>query len=402
MKDEFWEGRFRIGLIGGRLQGVEAAYLAKEAGYHVTVIDREPTAPALALAHRACVFDILKDPVRFQNMLIDVDAVLPATEDQQTLNYLVMACERFSKPCLHDSQAFAVSSSKLRSNVFFANHKIPMPEKWPNCRFPAIVKPSEASGSYGVQVVFDLHALKSILPADYQSYGDVVIETFYHGPSLSLEVIARQGKGVGYLVTELEFDDRLDCKRVYAPSKRHNSITQYFEKISLNIAQHLSLDGLMDVEVIVDDQKNPIVVLEIDARFPSQTPMAVYHASGINLLEEWVKIHVMDSQLCSRIAKPGCAWLEHVDVRNKCLKFIGETRLLPWNNIQVWPDGRFFGATAALTDYQELRESFKATLIFAGDNWTEVIQKRQKCLDRMAESLALNEILDLGFSLPPN
>jgi 3-methylornithine--L-lysine ligase len=391
---------FRIGLVGGRLQGVEAAYLAQEAGYQVTVIDRDPEAPALALAHQACVFDIQEEPDRFRRLLSDVDAILPTTEEKGTLDFLAETCEEAGVTFLHDTAAYAVSSSKIRSNNFFASHGIPIPEKWPHCCFPVIVKPSMSSGSHGLQVVLSRTALDAVLPELTIRYGEMVVEAYHSGPSLSLEVIARQGAGIGYLVTELEFDAKLDCKRVYAPSRLSHSLNQRFETICLDIARYLKLNGLMDVEVMADPEKGEVVVLEIDARFPSQTPMAVYHASGINLLEEWVKAHGCGQPLRPAVAKPGCAWLEHWSVSNSCLEAIGETHLLPWSGLRLWPNGEFFGATVALTNYQEGKADFKSTLIFTGVDWATVTEKRQRCLERIVSVLNLKDFIDPTYQLP--
>jgi pyrrolysine biosynthesis protein PylC len=391
---------FRLGLVGGLLQGLEAVYLGREAGFYVTVIDRNSQAPALSLAHEGHVFDIQKEPVRFRQLLVEMDAILPTTEEEQTLNFLANLCREVGCIFLHDSASYAISSSKVRSNAFFANHNIPNPRKWPDCSFPVMAKPSRASGSHGVSVVFDQNTLDMILPQLRSHYGEeIVVETYHHGASLSLEIIAKQGIGVGYLTTELEFDARLDCKRVYAPPRCSHKLNQYFESTCLDIARHLKLDGLMDVEVIVDLQKRNLVVLEIDARFPSQTPIAVYHASGVNLLNEWVKAHVTGLPLRPIRNNHGCALLEHISVSGSRLEFIGETRLLPWTGIEVWPNGMFFGATVALTDYKKGKEFFKGTLIFKGDNWPEVLKKRRKCLERMALTLGLKDISDPTFQI---
>ncbi|WP_370809489.1 hypothetical protein [Bilophila wadsworthia] len=51
----------------------------------------------------------------------------------------------------------------------------------------------------------------------------------------------------------------------------------------LNLAEMLRLHGLMDLEVIQTPEG--MRVLEIDARFPSQTPTAVWLSTGVNLAE---------------------------------------------------------------------------------------------------------------------
>ena len=36
----------RIGVVGGRLQGLEAVYLAQMAGFQTTLLDKDPQVPA--------------------------------------------------------------------------------------------------------------------------------------------------------------------------------------------------------------------------------------------------------------------------------------------------------------------------------------------------------------------
>lgn len=55
------------------------------------------------------------------------------------------------------------------------------------------------------------------------------------------------------------------------------------EAALLNLAEMLRLHGLMDLEVIQTPEG--MRVLEIDARFPSQTPTAVWLSTGVNLAE---------------------------------------------------------------------------------------------------------------------
>ena len=46
----------RLAVVGGKLQGTEAAYLAGEAGYEVVLIDRRAERPAAGLAAEVHVF----------------------------------------------------------------------------------------------------------------------------------------------------------------------------------------------------------------------------------------------------------------------------------------------------------------------------------------------------------
>ncbi len=68
----------RIGVIGGRLQGIEATYLCLKAGYESVLIDKDAQAPAMTLADEAYTLDITKNVDHAKRILKKVDAVLPA------------------------------------------------------------------------------------------------------------------------------------------------------------------------------------------------------------------------------------------------------------------------------------------------------------------------------------
>ena len=76
-----------------------------------------------------------------------------------------------------------------------------------------------------------------------------------------------------------------DCRKVTAPCPElTEEQVRSFEEIGRKLAEHLHLRGIMDVEVIDDGGK--LKVLEIDARLPSQTPLAICFAAGVNFLSE--------------------------------------------------------------------------------------------------------------------
>ena len=54
--------RLKLGIIGGALQGIEAAYLAQKAGYETLVLDRREDAPARSIADGSVTVDVAKDP----------------------------------------------------------------------------------------------------------------------------------------------------------------------------------------------------------------------------------------------------------------------------------------------------------------------------------------------------
>ncbi len=294
----------RLLIVGGRLQGTEAAYLAGKAGMETVLVDRREEPPAAGLVDVHIVTDITADEDRARALVTSCDAVLPACEDEPTLAWLARRVPAWGVPLLFDLDAYHVTESKLASRRLFAELGVPRPGDWPECGFPVAVKPSTASGSEGVTIAHDGGELEAARSALLAAGHEVVVEEFVDGPSLSLEVLAWGGRAVPLQATGLEFDSGYDCRRVVAPVGAAGAggsaaaapggacdwqraapagALAALDAAGVRLAEGLGLRGLMDVEVMVrgDEAK----VLEIDARLPSQTPTAVFWSSGLNLVE---------------------------------------------------------------------------------------------------------------------
>ena len=264
----------KICLIGGKLQGVEAAYLAKKAGLYVILIDKNPSALAQSLCDEFHCFDITKESEksRFIELSRISDYMIPVNENENTISFLKSAAnEIIETGCkfLFDFDAYHISSDKTRSKTYFKKIDIPTPADKPN-EPPYFVKPPSESGSVGARIVYSDDELKNV-PDKY------LIEEYLTGPVISLEVI---GNGCDYIIakeTHIHIDDVYDCSMV-TPLPTD----EIYRKIAYDLAKGLQLKGIMDVEAI--DSQRGWKVLEIDARFPSQTPICVYFSSGINLL----------------------------------------------------------------------------------------------------------------------
>jgi pyrrolysine biosynthesis protein PylC len=118
---------------------------------------------------------------------------------------------------------------------------------------------------------------------------EVVVQQYVQGPSLSLEVLRyTDGSVVPLMPTLLEFDEGFDCKRVVAPVESSPLLLGLLAEAGRVLAAGVGLVGLMDVEVMVDDDVPRVI--EIDARLPSQTPTAVFHSTGLNMVAELVGV----------------------------------------------------------------------------------------------------------------
>lgn len=345
-----------IGILGGRLQGAEIAYLAREAGYGTLLIDRDPQALAAGLVDRFHAFDIT-DQARLHEVLAGVDIVFPATENDATLSLLVAACRSAGKPLVLDPDAYAISSSKLKSNVLFERIGIPFPRSFPGCAFPVIAKPSGGSGSEGVSVFGGKAELDGFMAC--RQHEPWCIQEFVEGPSYSVEVIGQPGDYQALLVTELFMDEGLDCRKVVAPAVLRADIERDFKARSIAIAEALRLKGIMDVEVILSGER--LYFLEIDARFPSQTPIAVYHSTGVNMV-----VMLADLFMGNRVERAACrparrATLEHVQVDNGRESYQGEHIMTRCGPLHL--EERFFGSERALTSFRKESSNWVATLI---------------------------------------
>ena len=195
----------RLAVVGGKLQGIEAAYLAGEAGYEVVLIDRRPDRPAAGLAAEVHVFDLTTDPARAREVLLSCDAVLPACEDDRALAFLSSFVPRLGVPLLFDPDAYAVTQSKLRSNALFERLDVPRPAAWPACGFPAMVKPSVGSGSSQVQLVWSEPELVPARARLAASGADAVVEEYRPGAV----AVGRHG-----VVRRRDGDPRADLARI--------------------------------------------------------------------------------------------------------------------------------------------------------------------------------------------
>ena len=377
----------RLLIVGGKLQGTEAAYLAGKAGFDTVLVDRREAPPAAGLVDRQVVVDMTADEAVARALVTSCDAVLPACEDLDTLAWLTGRVPAWGVPLLFDLEAYRVSESKLASRRLFEELDIPRPRAWPECGFPAVVKPSSASGSEGVTVAGDDEELAVARERLEAAGHEVVIEEYVRGPSLSLEVLAWDGRAVPLQVTGLEFDVGYDCKRVVAPVGEAPAggpaatgpdgscdwdqavapgTLAAFDVAGMRLAEGLGLNGIMDVEVMVRGAEPK--VLEIDARLPSQTPTAVYWSSGLNIVELFVETALRGAPSPpDRAPRRACVY-QHVRAAGGLLEVCGEHVMGGAAPLRLVPG--FFGADEALTDYRPDAEAWSATLIVVDDDLT--------------------------------
>ena len=374
-----------VAVVGGNLQGVEATYLAKKAGWEVILIDRKSVVPASGLCDRFIRLDVTGGE-DLSKALGDVDLIIPALENHSALSSLNQWTWEKGIALVFDPEAYLISSSKAKSNRLFGRIGVPIPLPWPECGYPVVAKPSFGSGSREVMI---FHDAGSIQPHISDSPDEWVLQEYVQGPSYSLEVIGRPGRYTPLQVTDLAMDSGFDCKRVIAPTELPETLVSEFERISVSIAEELKLKGLMDIEVVLHN--HTLKVLEIDARLPSQTPTVVYWSTGLNMLEVLAALflHGMGKSPPDS-ALPKAVVYEHIRVSTNFLEVAGEHIMSGADALRLCHD--FFGADEAITNYAPGRAEWVATLIFAEATRETALEKRHRMISELQNRFKLNNL----------
>jgi pyrrolysine biosynthesis protein PylC len=379
-----------VAIAGGALQGLEMTYLAKRAGFETLLLDRRGNAPATGICDRFIAVDFT-DHEALTGALGSVDLVLPATENALALGSLVEWCEKNRMPLAFDPGAYAISSSKSASDALFLRLGIPAPTPWPDCTFPVLCKPDGESGSKGVEVFTDLRSLEArfgVIPPRGR-----ILQEYVTGPSYSVEVMGCPGDYTPLQTTQLEMDRDFDCKRVLAPSPLSSGLTALFEEMAVTLAEAVGLSGIMDVEAV--SHEGQLKVLEIDARFPSQTPIAVHHSTGINMVERLAMIfsprHESSADLAPTRPVRGSV-LEHIRVRDGHLAVCGEHIMAEAGPLHL--EAKFFGADEALTSYVPGIDDWVATLMVEGSDLEDASERRDRVITEIRNRFRLKTYSD--------
>lgn len=380
----------RLGIIGGALQGMECALLARDAGYRSIVIDRRPNAPALSLCDEPLVMDPAADPEGAASVFEELDYIIPACEDTGLLDALVSILgddPRF----LFDPGAYAVSRSKLESNRLMSGLGVPMPAEWPECGYPVVVKPSSLSGSVGVTVANDRKEMDEGISRVYSLGDEPVVQGFARGRSVSVEVIGDGGDAVPYITTEVCLDPGYDCKMVRChPGILSGDDEVEFGRIGARIARELGLRGIMDVEAILTDRG--LRVLEVDARMPSQTPAAVLAASGVNLLREMV--HSAQGSLHGPGPMAASSVYRHFVYSDGVLRSCGEKEFSKVRSPRFRRG--LFGSDLAITDFEPGSDEWRATLIISAPTEEAVDERSAAAMEMMKDECSTDVLVDEG------
>ncbi len=361
----------KIAIIGGKLQGTEAVFLTREAGFESILIDSNPDVPASGLADRFVCGDVIAGDPEVIAAMEEADMVLPCNENDELLTAVCNICREKNLKLAFDPDAYDITKSKAASDALMHDHGIPAPRYFPEGKAPYIIKPSGESGSAGVRKADSQQAVEDFL-ADCEYPEGWVIQEYLEGPSYSIEVIGVPGNYRTYAVTQIHMDQVYDCCKVTAPCLVGESGEKRFDEIGRKLAELVNLHGIMDVEVIDDGED--LKVLEIDARLPSQTPIAVLKCSGMNYVRELADI-VCHGEFQTRLTAPVCySVYEHYRRKDGHIVQEGEHMMAEARPLALREN--FCSAQVVMTDYDGAGSSFRGIFVC----WDESAQRlEQRC-----------------------
>jgi pyrrolysine biosynthesis protein PylC len=371
----------KICIVGGKLQGMEAAYLSGKAGYTTVLMDKKPCVPASTLVDEFLRVDVVEEQSAALKAISNSDAVLPALEDSAALKALSKLCNEAGVSLMHDSKAYAVTSSKEAFARFCKENGVPIPEI-PRCpSFPAIVKPVNGSGSRGVSLVRDNAELNAAIGCLKGQGAGYIVQEYAPGHFLSLELLGLRGSPLPIQVTSLEFDESYGCKRVIAPCPLGGEALKGTIEQGKRVAEGLRLTGLTDIQTVLTAGR--VETIEANARLPSQTPTAVYHSTGVNMVELMASLFTDRSLPRAAMGSARAVIYQHLLLEGRKLKVTAEHALSSACGMRV--EKGFYGADEAITNLpNESAGRGVATLITSGASLKEAKGRMEEAVKSIA------------------
>lgn len=347
-----------VGIIGGKLRGAEACYLARQAGYEITLFDQDPYCAAADLADVFVCADLLKTDV--SDDLADCDFILPMLENPAVLDRITTGAEKCGVPCLHDPASAEIGSSAQWTGQLCRARGIPYMQDFRETGSLL----SDRANSAG------LH----LMPLNREDSDECCY---------SIEVIGEGSAFLPIAVTRILRDGRHGCCQVEAgvtlPPEAHAQMLEIAEKVG----EALRLCGICSVETVWKEGR--MYVRSIDTRLPSQIPTAVYQATGINMLS------LLYDTACGRLSGTDApstahAVCRHIAVDGTEIRLQGERVMEHAGRLQYTE--YFFGCPEVLTDFRPGKTAWSATLIMRdADSLDNVYAKLDRVIGKITQHL---------------
>ena len=367
----------KIAIIGGRVMGMKIAFLARTAGIHTVLIDKDKLTPASGLCGENYVFDIKeKDPAMLA-ILKNVDIVVPAVNKVDVLNAIEDLCREININVAFDFSAYAVTSSKIQSDHLINEESFPHLTYYPDAKPPFILKPAFGSRRGLIKKV-DTQTELDFLISRKDNPESWIAQEYIDGPIYTVTVTGSPGNYRYYEPLRVYLSDDFYSNTVVSPTNLTEKQKGTFGKRAVCLAEKIKLRGVLEVEAVEDGQ---LKIMEMNAIFPVQGPVTLFYSSGLNILVDLLKVYADDKLLkkLSEIINKEYEKLKYVVYKdfqflNNTPTFHGEGNLEDAGPLKVMVD--FFGSDYAITDYIDDEHQWQAVFINISENEDDLLKKR--------------------------
>lgn len=246
----------KIAIIGGSYLQLPLVKKAKEMGLKVYCFSWEKDAVCkdyadhffpISIVEKEKILEVCKD--------LDLDAITSIASDTAvvTVNYVAENLGLISNPISHSH----TTTNKFFMRECFQQKGVPSPQYYRinsqniekeilmSLNYPLIVKPTDRSGSRGVEKIESpLHLKSSIESACKQSFsGETIIEEFIDGHEISVETIS--WKGTHYL---LQITDKITTGAPFFVELEHHQPSSLSEETK-NKIRHIVFKALTALNI---------------------------------------------------------------------------------------------------------------------------------------------------------
>lgn len=292
----------KILIIGASILQLPMIQRAKDLGFYVGVVDYNPQAIGIPLADEFFevstidVDKVVKTAKRFQP-----DGIVTLATDMP-MRSVAAACQALNLPGISPETALmATDKAEMirafeRENTPCPLFKIARTQEEFDCvkrevEFPAIMKPTDQSGSRGVVLVHSLEELEANYSYSNEESrgGGVVIEEYMSGPEVSVEILALSEDDVHILA----ITDKLTTGAPHfvemghsQPSRLDPEVVEKIKEVAKSAVRAVGIKrGPAHVEIIV--AKDGPKMVELGARMGGDciTTHLVPLSTGVDMIE---------------------------------------------------------------------------------------------------------------------
>lgn len=311
--------------VGAGRHQRRAIVRARELGYRVVAVDRNPDAPGLTEADAAEVVDFVQvDAVVDVARRHGVDGALTVSADRAVPVVAAVAAE-LGLPGIGRETAHLMTH-KVAMRRRLAEGGVPQPQyaairAWREAAaaaetvgFPAVLKPADSGGQRGLFLLRSFADLERHFHAALAESpsGETILEEFTDGLELNGLVVARDGEPYPLLLSDRLRPDGAGFGVGWIhsyPSRLFGDTLQEAERVAVRAVRTLGLrDGIAFPQLIVTEDGRALVV-EVAARIPGgQMADLAFHALGVDLvqvaLRQALGEEVPDELVVPRISRP--------------------------------------------------------------------------------------------------